>query len=158
MRMRLQDLQDPANRQEVVSRRTPAGLQHRGEPRPGSRCLDFLTLHLQIGEIIKMYCRNSPRGLKAAARRAESRQRPDIEADGDKRKSIMKNAFKNTIVEVNGEELTSQSDRDPWFCVCGSGSHIKARSSLEARAPLWGWGTKTHGKVSKNLERTNVFN
>lgn len=100
VRMRLQDSQDPANRQEVVNRRTPAGLQHMGESQPGSRCSDYLTRHLQTGETVKAYCKNSPHGLEAAARRAESRQRPDTEADGDRRTSVMKNTFKNTITEV----------------------------------------------------------
>lgn len=79
MRVRLQDSDDPANRQEVACRGKSAGLKHTGKFHHPSSGLLLLKVFdsLQEVQMAKRFSHNSPHGLKVAAQRAESRRRPD---------------------------------------------------------------------------------
>lgn len=89
---------------------------------------------------------DSPLGLKAEAQRAESRQRPGsqtVRPGADRQRRLLpihwfKQKGLNSVVTVSREQLTSESIKDPWLCVCRCGSQIKASSILETRAPLQG--------------------
>lgn len=162
VRMRLQDSEDPSNSQEVVSSGTSAGLKHR---KVTIQCdvtswTQMFESHLQTGRLTQkgtklmiypiIWLMNSleiklpssqltswPKSSNSDSSEQAASRYSDSKASRERTTVTLKtdlNKYKYWV--ESGSQLTSQSIRDPVFCVGCSGSHITASSILEARAPL----------------------